>query len=271
MSDKRERYDSFAVPRNFGEDGVSFNGISRRNLVEGCILAVASGYPIIFGLTAAVSTKVILLCFVSLPLFFIGLVGFGGESLSQFLVTVTRFLLRRRRLRYYIDTREPEPERAKGFQRVKSLFRKRDKDAIVYKKVKKPKKTGKQGGLFDRLFLSKSRQQQQAQQTAGQPEVRTKSRKIKNMAQDFLPVEDIRGGMVVTRDKRYIKIIEIQPINFLLRSADEQRDIIMSFAELLRIAPVQNPVQKQRQPRQHHKVSPKHNRGNGAGNQSGLH
>ena len=44
--------------------------------------------------------------------------------------------------------------------------------------------------------------------------------------------------MIVTKDGRYIKIVEIQPINFLLRSASEQRDIIMSFAELLRIAPV---------------------------------
>lgn len=42
--------------------------------------------------------------------------------------------------------------------------------------------------------------------------------------------------MIVTKDGRYIKIVEIQPINFLLRSASEQRDIIMSFAELLRIA-----------------------------------
>jgi hypothetical protein len=58
------------------------------------------------------------------------------------------------------------------------------------------------------------------------------------MAQAFYPVEDIRGGMIYTKDKRYIKIVEIHPINFLLRSADEQRDIILSFSELLRIAPV---------------------------------
>ena len=237
LADKKEQYDSFAIPRNFGEDGVSFNGISRRNLVEGGILAVGSGYPIIFGLTAAVSTKIILLCFVSLPLFFIGLVGFGGESLSQFLVTVIRFLLRRRKLRYYIDTGEQEPEKPKGFARVKAIFQKRDNAAIVYKKRKKP--SGKQGGgLMDRLFLSKKRLEQEAQKQAAQPADESKSRTIKNMVQEFLPLEDIRGGMIVTRDKRYIKIIEIQPINFLLRSADEQRDIIMSFAELLRISPV---------------------------------
>ena len=48
MTEKKEQYDAFAVPRNFGEDGISFNGLSRRNLAEGCILAVATGYPIVF-------------------------------------------------------------------------------------------------------------------------------------------------------------------------------------------------------------------------------
>ena len=38
MTEKKEQYDAFAVPRNFGEDGISFNGLSRRNLAEGCIL-----------------------------------------------------------------------------------------------------------------------------------------------------------------------------------------------------------------------------------------
>ena len=228
---KRERYDAFAIPRNFGEDGVSFNGISRRNLVEGGILALATGYPIIFGLSGAVSMKIILLCFVSLPLFFVGLVGCGGESLSQFLVTVIRFLFLRRKLRYYIDIGEAAPPAEKGFSRLKSLFRKKDKDTITYKKIKKAKK---RFGLLDRIFLAKGKQQEKDSDI----EESTKNRKIKNMVQDYLPIEDIRGGLVVTKDKRYIKIIEIQPINFLLRSADEQRDIIMSFAELLRIAPV---------------------------------
>ena len=214
MSEKKEQYDAFAVPRNFGEDGVSFNGLSRRNLAEGCILAAATGYPIAFHLPADLSLRIILLCFVSLPLFFVGLVGYGGESLSQFLVTVIKFLFRRRRLRYYIDAGEPEPERKKGLARLWS-FLKPDKDAIRYQKPKrKPKKS-------DSGDASKK-----------------ESRKTHNMAQEFFPVEDIRDGMIVTKDKRYIKVVEVQPINFLLRSAGEQRDIILSFAELLRIAPV---------------------------------
>ena len=214
MSEKKEQYDAFAVPRNFGEDGVSFNGLSRRNLAEGCILATATGYPIAFHLPADLSLRIILLCFVSLPLFFAGLVGYGGESLSQFLVTVIKFLFRRRRLRYYIDAGEPEPERKKGLARLWS-FLKPDKDAIRYQRPKR-----------------------KAKKTDSGDAAKKESRKIHNMAQEFFPVEDIRDGMIVTKDKRYIKVVEVQPINFLLRSASEQRDIILSFAELLRIAPV---------------------------------
>ena len=233
MPEKPEHYDAFAVPRNFGEDGISFNGLSRRNLAEGCVLAVATGYPIAVHLSVDLSLRIILLCFISLPLFFVGLIGYGGESLSQFLITVARFLFRRRRLRYYIDTGEPEPPKAKGLERLKALFQKRDADAIRYKKQKITQK--RQGGsLLDQLFLSRSGKKAKA--AAEEP--KAKSRKIYHMAQDFFPVADIRGGMIVTKDGRYIKVVEIQPINFLLRSASEQRDIILSFAELLRIAPV---------------------------------
>jgi len=233
LANKKENFDVFAVPRNFGEDGISFNGISRRNLIEGVILAIGSGYPMFRYLPVSLSVRVILLCFISLPLFFVGLVGAGGESLSQFFVTVIKWLFTRRKLRYYIDTGEPEPPKEKGFARVKALFKKKDKDALQYKRVRKGK-AKKGGGLFDRLFMAKKKTDAKQETEDEAP----KSRQIKDMAQAFFPVEDIRGGMIITKDKRYVKIVEIHPINFLLRSADEQRDIILSFAELLRIAPV---------------------------------
>jgi len=235
MPEKNERYDAFAVPRNFGEDGISFNGLSRRNLIEGCILAVVSGYPILFKLSAELSLRIILLCFVSLPLFFVGLIGYGGESLSQFLVTLARFLIRRRHLHYYIDTNEPEPPKARGIERFKKLFQKKDDNAIRYRRQKNRKKNEKPN-LLDKLFLSHFGKKEK--EPALEEDAKHASRKIYHMAQEFFPVEDIRGGMVITKDGRYIKVVEIQPINFLLRSASEQRDIIMSFAELLRIAPV---------------------------------
>ena len=57
-------------------------------------------------------------------------------------------------------------------------------------------------------------------------------------AQSFLPIRDIRNGMVETTDGRYLKILEIEPINFSLRSSEEQFNIISSFASWLKISPV---------------------------------
>ena len=56
--------------------------------------------------------------------------------------------------------------------------------------------------------------------------------------QSFLPIRDIRNGMVETTDVRYLKILEIEPINFALRSSEEQFNIISSFASWLKISPV---------------------------------
>ena len=56
--------------------------------------------------------------------------------------------------------------------------------------------------------------------------------------QSFLPIRDIRNGMVETTDGRYLKILEIEPINFALRSSEEQFNIISSFASWLKISPV---------------------------------
>lgn len=56
--------------------------------------------------------------------------------------------------------------------------------------------------------------------------------------QDFIPVKNIRNGVIKLTDGRYIKILEIEPINFMLRSAEEQLGIIYSFAGWLKIAPM---------------------------------
>ena len=56
--------------------------------------------------------------------------------------------------------------------------------------------------------------------------------------QDYIPLKEIRNGIIETTDGRYIKILEIEPINFLLRSGEEQYNIISSFASWLKISPM---------------------------------
>ena len=57
--------------------------------------------------------------------------------------------------------------------------------------------------------------------------------------QDFIPIKNLEHGIIETTDGRYIKILEIEPINFMLRSEEEQYEIICSFASWLKISPVQ--------------------------------
>lgn len=52
-----------------------------------------------------------------------------------------------------------------------------------------------------------------------------------------IPFKEIRDGIIYTADGRYVKILEVMPINFLHRSASEQRGIIYSFMGYLKIAP----------------------------------
>lgn len=60
----------------------------------------------------------------------------------------------------------------------------------------------------------------------------------KNSVSEYLPIEKIENGIIYTKDKRYIKVIEVLPINFLLRSEREQRSIIYSFVSYLKVSPV---------------------------------
>ena len=64
------------------------------------------------------------------------------------------------------------------------------------------------------------------------------SKQKNEYVQDYIPVKNIRHGIIETTDGRYIKILEIEPINFMLRSEEEQLGIISSFAHWLKISPM---------------------------------
>ena len=55
--------------------------------------------------------------------------------------------------------------------------------------------------------------------------------------QAWLPFKSIVHGMVVTKDNRFVKICEVLPVNFYLKSPADQENIIASFAAYLKIAP----------------------------------
>lgn len=51
---------------------------------------------------------------------------------------------------------------------------------------------------------------------------------------DWLPVKDITNGIISLKNGDYLKILEVLPINFKLRSKTEKRSIILNYREFLK-------------------------------------
>lgn len=55
--------------------------------------------------------------------------------------------------------------------------------------------------------------------------------------QAWLPIQNIVSGVVVTKDHRFIKILEVLPVNIYLKSPNDRQNIISAYAAYLKIAP----------------------------------
>lgn len=67
----------------------------------------------------------------------------------------------------------------------------------------------------------------------------TKAKKLQLLesTQMWSPVKDVLDGIVLTKDGRYVQILEFAPINFLLRPIQEQYNIADVFGSSIRIFP----------------------------------
>ena len=57
------------------------------------------------------------------------------------------------------------------------------------------------------------------------------------LASELIPLKKIENGILCTKDERYLKIVEILPVNFLMRSVREQQFVIRAFYQWLKVAP----------------------------------
>ena len=58
--------------------------------------------------------------------------------------------------------------------------------------------------------------------------------KMKATVQNWLPIKDIKDGVVILKNGEYIKIIEVVPINFKLKSAADKRFLILNYRAFLK-------------------------------------
>ena len=94
------------------------------------------------------------------------------------------------------------------------------------------------GGTDEELQAIAEKKAKHAKHTLGGKNKKEQPPAFLNPAAEYIPIERIENGIIYTKDHRYIKIAEVAPINFLLRSAAEQRGIIYSFLSYLKISPV---------------------------------
>ena len=213
MSNRTEERDIYYVPPNFLTSGRLFGGAVRiRNAIEACILVVLTGLPII-RLPLSLTTRIIILCLIPLPLGIFGIIGIEGDALSEFLISWVRWLKKRRVLRRTDVSPAPDEHKSK----VKKL------------RHQPPEKLG--------ITLKPPEQKPKSSKTNSKA-LRTLRSKKDLSTEGLIPVKDIHNGIVHLTDGRYIKILEVEPINFLLRSVREQKNIIHSFASWLKISPV---------------------------------
>lgn len=223
MSKPNEKRDIYYIPPNFLASGRLFGGMIRaRNAIEACVLVLLTGIPII-KLPMSLTVRIIILCLLPLPLGIFGIIGFEGDSLSEFAINWVRWFIHRRNL-YRSDVTIPETAR-KQKKRIWEQEATKPPEQLGIrikqprKKRKRPTKTEKQLNKNNRKMVPSHKKQV-------------------TYSEDFVPVKDIRNGIIETEDGRYIKVLEVEPINFLLRSTSEQKNIVASFASWMKISPI---------------------------------
>ena len=86
----------YVIPPNFIEGGKIFGGMFRlRNAIEAGVFGGGTAL-LVLKIPVSLTAKIIILCVTALPLAIFGLIGVEGESLTEFVINVCRFLKNRR-------------------------------------------------------------------------------------------------------------------------------------------------------------------------------
>lgn len=264
-------HDTYIIPPNFVDTGTFFGGMFKaRNVIEAGILSAVVGIPVFVCLPFGLTTRIIVLCLTAMPLGLVALIGISGESLSSFLFIFLKYMKNRRVVGIEEQSSSPgaandKPAPAKKRQKLRP-DKEKDHSGRHKESRKKKLRSGQEDfpAEFDEVKAYEIKQKLRPAKRKSVKENRakepSKAKKLKkervpqnkaprknkqeqkpaclNPVADYLPIEKIDNGIIYTKDHRFVKVVEIIPINFLLRSAREQRSIIYSFISYLKISPV---------------------------------
>ena len=256
MSNKND-HDIYIIPPSFIETGTFFGGMFRaRNVIEAGILAFAIGTPVFLFLPFGLTARIIALCLTALPVALVALIGISGESLSQFLVTFLKYLRNRRvvggdgeqpceKVGKHLKQKPPKertPKASKHRRSGEADFPAEFDEVRGYEireKLRPKKNTRKERPVKANKAKKKAKKRPEKERMPKRPaHIKEDKPPCVNPVADYLPIEKIANGIIYTKDHRFVKVVEVVPINFMLRSAREQRNIIYSFVSYLKISPV---------------------------------
>lgn len=86
-----------------------------------------------------------------------------------------------------------------------------------------------------------TRREKKAAKEKRQAEIEARRRqehKLIQSTQLSVPIQDVLHGVIITKDRRYLRVMEFSPQNFLMMPNDERNRIIGAFEQLLRVIPV---------------------------------
>ena len=262
MSNKND-HDIYIIPPNFIETGTFFGGMFRaRNVIEAGILAFAIGTPVFLCLPFGLTARIIALCLTALPVALVALIGISGESLSQFLITFLKYLRNRRVVGgdgeqlgektvpsksagKHLKQKPPKERKPKAPKRRRSgeADFPAEFDEVrgyeIREKLRPKKNAKKERPAKASKAKKKAKRRPEKERMPKRPaHIKEEKPPCVNPVADYLPIEKISNGIIYTKDHRFVKVVEVVPINFMLRSAREQRNIIYSFVSYLKISPI---------------------------------
>lgn len=267
----------YMIPYNFAKEGYVYGKITWSSMVQAIILVGAAGSVIFRLLPFPFKVRMYLAIFILLPLAVLALKGIHELSLFSFLQDFFQTVkdrglyeapgssvkIHREQLLVRKEYQKMQREKAKARRMKKKWLQKGQTqmkmkqlrhEKKIYRELERMRKSRTFESSTDRTgqepddFLNMSAAQRLRMIHAEKMSVPKAERKTPDakadqlplpttLAVDFLPIKKIKNGTIYTDDGRYVKVLEVLPINFLLKSREEQEQVIYDFEKFLRIAP----------------------------------
>ncbi|MGL4606357.1 MAG: VirB4 family type IV secretion system protein [Eubacteriaceae bacterium] len=217
MKDRR-----IVIPENFSVKGKVFKYLYIRNLVETTIMLFLIGYLELKVVSLSLNLKLILMVLTCLPLLIFGITGIRGYSLIQYAMIFIGFHKNKRKLKYRRILKRVKIKNNK--KKKKPHTEENEEENVInngYEENFKDKSFNYLQKLLENIIPSSVRE----------------NRSQQFFTQQALPFKKIQHGIIVTRDNRYVKILEILPLNLRSLSDEEFEQVKQSYQSWMNISP----------------------------------